>query len=95
MREADSAACGKEDVKLGQQLHLGIQPAEWRRQGAPGVHTKYGDPSPTRPDICFPTGEPLVLEYRWDDLAQCSRRVMLSLRGRNRLWSSDTVTKRA
>lgn len=48
MKEADSAACGKGDVKLGQQLPLEIQTAEWRRQGAPGVHTEEGDPSPVR-----------------------------------------------
>lgn len=31
LKEADSAACGKEDVKLGQQPHLGILPAEWKK----------------------------------------------------------------
>lgn len=86
MREADSAACGKEDVKLGQQLHFGIQPAEWRRQGAPGVHTKEGDP--------------LVLEYGWDGFAWCLLltprfRVRLRQRGRNRNRGIGAVTKRA
>lgn len=28
LKEADSAACGKEDVKLGQQLHLGLVTGE-------------------------------------------------------------------
>lgn len=31
LKEADSAACGKEDVKLGQQPLLGILPAEWKK----------------------------------------------------------------
>lgn len=58
MKEADSAACGKEDVKLGQQLHLVIQTAEWSRQEAPGVHMKEGNPFPASLDTCFPTGDP-------------------------------------
>lgn len=58
MKEADSAACGKEDVKLGQQLHSGMQTAEWNRQGALGVPTKEGDSSPVRPNASFSTKEP-------------------------------------
>lgn len=34
MREADSAAGGKEDVKLGQRLHAGILNGELKREGA-------------------------------------------------------------
>lgn len=34
MREADSAAGGKEDVKLGQRLHAGILNGELKRQAA-------------------------------------------------------------
>lgn len=49
MKEADSAACGKEHVKLGQQPHLGKQPAEWKRQRAPAVHMEEGNPIPARP----------------------------------------------
>lgn len=49
LKEADSAACGKEHVKLGQQPHLGIQPAEWKRQKAPAVHMEEGNPIPARP----------------------------------------------
>lgn len=68
MKEADSAACGKEDVKLGQQLYLVIQTAEWSRQEAPGVHTKEGNPFPARPDIRFPTGEPTWRTYWSSDM---------------------------
>lgn len=42
MREADSAAGGKEDVKLGQRLHAGILNGELKRQGAPGGSHERG-----------------------------------------------------
>lgn len=49
LKEADRAACSKEHVKLGQQPHLGILPAEWKRQRAPAVHMEEGNPIPARP----------------------------------------------
>lgn len=78
MREADSAACGKEDVKLGHLLHLGILAAERKRQGAPGVHNVEGNPYSTCLDACFPTGE-----TNWKTIGRLNQRVRLSLRGRN------------
>lgn len=49
LKEADRAACSQEHVKLGQQPHLGILPAEWKRQRAPAVHMEEGNPIPARP----------------------------------------------
>lgn len=49
LKEADRAACSQEHVKLGQQPHLGMLPAEWKRQRAPAVHMEEGNPIPARP----------------------------------------------
>jgi len=48
LNKVDRAARGTGDVKVGQQLHVGMQ--------TPAVHTEEGDPSHTRPFFLGTTG---------------------------------------